>query len=116
MSSPYISVVVAARNDDHGGNMRGRMQAFVDAWCSQAKQYGLASELIIVEWNPPAERPRLSDSLRWPTGCCGIRLIEVSPTLHRRSRNADRIPLHQMIAKNTGIRRACGEFVLATNL
>src|SRR5437763_1344446 len=30
--------------------------------------------------------------------------------------HSDAVPLHQMIAKNAGIRRALGEFVLATNL
>jgi hypothetical protein len=32
---PYISVVVAARNDNHGGNMLRRMQARLNAWFSQ---------------------------------------------------------------------------------
>ena len=27
LNAPYISAVVAARNDNHGGNMLGRMQA-----------------------------------------------------------------------------------------
>ena len=36
--------------------------------------------------------------------------------LHRRLKYADRLPLFQMIAKNVGIRRAKGQFVLATNI
>ncbi|MER3422866.1 MAG: hypothetical protein C4293_06180 [Nitrospiraceae bacterium] len=35
--------------------------------------------------------------------------------MHNRLRNADVIPLFQYIAKNVGIRRARGEFVIATN-
>jgi len=65
-SAPYISVVVAARNDNHGGNMIGRMQAFVDSWIGQARRHDLSSEIIVVEWNPPADRPRLRDALRPP--------------------------------------------------
>lgn len=115
---PYVSLVVAARNDNHGGNMLARMQAFLNAWLSQAKRYGLPSEIIIVEWNPPPNRPKLIDVLTWPadTHPCEIRFIEVPPDVHGRFKNADTIPLHQMIAKNAGIRRARGEFVLATNL
>jgi hypothetical protein len=117
-SAPYISVVVAARNDNHGGNMTGRMQAFIDSWISQAKQYNLSSEIIVVEWNPPADRAKLMGELRWPAdmGPCEVRFIEVSREVHDRLPNADAIPLHQMIAKNAGIRRARGQFVLATNL
>ena len=29
LMEPYLSLVVTARNDDHGGNLLGRMQAFV---------------------------------------------------------------------------------------
>lgn len=115
---PYLSLVVAARNDDHGGNLLGRMQAFVNAWIAQCKRHRLSSELIIVEWNPPEDRPRLVDALRWPAdlGPCRVRFIEVPPEIHRRYRHADSLPLYQMIAKNVGIRRAAGQFVLATNI
>ncbi len=115
---PYLSVVVAARNDDHGGNMLRRMQAFVDAWVSQARRYDLPSELVIVEWNPPPDRERLIDALRWPLDLSPseVRFVEVPAEVHRCFPNADAIPLHQMIAKNVGIRRARGEFVLVTNL
>ncbi len=116
--TPYISVVVGARNDDHGGNMLQRMQAFLDAWISQSQRYGLPSEIIIVEWNPPEGRPRLIDALKWPRGTalCSVRIVEVPREIHQRFRNFQTIPLHQMIAKNAGIRRARGEFVIAMNL
>jgi hypothetical protein len=116
--APYLSIVVTARNDDHGGNLLGRMQVFVDAWINQAKRYNLSSELIIVEWNPPAGRERLAQALRWPsdTSPCQVRIIEVPPEVHARYRQAAALPLYQMIAKNVGIRRARGEFILATNI
>ena len=116
--APYLSVVVTARNDDHGGNLLGRMQVFVDAWISQAKRHNLSSELIVVEWNPPAGRDRLAQALRWPndTGPCDVRIIEVPPEVHARYRRVAALPLYQMIARNVGIRRARGEFILATNI
>jgi hypothetical protein len=98
--------------------MIGRMQAFIDSWISQAKQYNLSSEIVVVEWNPPADRARLMGELRWPPdmGPCEVRFIEVPREVHNRLPNSATIPLHQMIAKNVGIRRARGQFVLATNL
>jgi hypothetical protein len=118
MATPYISVVIAARNDNHGGNMLGRMQACVDSWLYQAKRLNLDSELIVVDWNPPAGRAKLIDDLRWPADCrpVAVRFIEVSPELHKTFANPVAIPLQQMIAKNAGIRRARGEYVVATNL
>jgi hypothetical protein len=115
---PYLSVVVTARSDDHGGNLLGRMQAFVNCWIGHVRRYQIPSELIVVEWNPPPDRPRLCDALHWPDdlGPCEIRFIEVPPELHRRYEHPEALPLYQMIGKNAGIRRARGRFVLATNI
>jgi hypothetical protein len=117
-SDPYLSVVVTSRNDNHGGTMLRRMQTFVNALIGQCKRHGLRAELIIVEWNPPADRPPLVDALHWPadTGPCEVRIITVPPELHRRYRFAEALPLYQMIAKNVGIRRARGKFIVASNI
>jgi hypothetical protein len=116
--APYLSVVATARNDDHGGNLLNRVQIFVDAWINQSNRHGLSSELIIVEWNPPAGREPLAEALRWPTdtGVCRVRIIEVPREVHARYRHAAALPLYQMIAKNAGIRRARGEYIVATNI
>lgn len=113
-----LSVVATARNDDHGGNLLGRMQLFVDSLLAQCREHGLAAELILVEWNPVPDRPRLAQALSWShVDAPGrVRIVEVPPAVHRRFRYADQLPLYQMIAKNAGIRRARGRFVLATNV
>jgi len=115
---PYLSVVVAGRNDDHGANFLRRVQTFVNALIGQAKRHALPMELILVDWNPPDDRPPLAEALRWPadTAPCRIRAITVPPEIHRRYQHAEALPLYQMIAKNAGIRRAEGEFILATNI
>ncbi len=114
----YLTVVVTSRNDDHGGDLLTRMQVFVSALTSQVIRHGIPSELVLVEWNPPADRPRLADALTWPDdqGWCPVRIITVPQTVHRQFSYSDRLPLFQMIAKNVGIRRARGQFVLATNM
>ena len=50
---PYLSLVAASRNDDHGGNMVYRTQIFVDSFLEQCERHQLRAELILVEWNPP---------------------------------------------------------------
>jgi hypothetical protein len=116
--SPELSIVATSRNDDHGGGLLRRMQIFASGLLEQARRHGLRAELILVEWNPPADRPRLAEALSWPRelGPCAVRIIEVPLELHQRFKYADKLPLFQMIAKNAGIRRARGRFVLATNV
>lgn len=115
---PYLSVVAAARNDDHGGNLLRRLQIFVNALVGEANRHSLPTELVLVEWNPPAEKPPLIEAIRWPAdpGFCAIRIVTVPAALHRRCLHSEAQPLYQMIAKNAGIRRATGEFILATNV
>jgi hypothetical protein len=115
---PDLSVVVTARNDDHGGDLLRRMQIFLDAWCEQVHRHNLVAELIIVEWNPPPGRPRLAEALRWPRFArpSSVRIIEVPPEIHSRYQSGKWLGLLQMIAKNVGIRRARGRFVLCTNV
>jgi len=115
---PYLSIVVTTRNDDHGGGLLPRTQTFVNALIGQCKRHGVAAELIMVEWNPPPDRPPLREALHWPavTGPCQIRFVEVPEPLHARFRHAGVLPLLQMIGKNAGIRRARGKFILATNI
>jgi len=118
MSQPYLSVVVTARNDNHGGDMLGRMQMFVESFLDQCDRFKLRAELIVVDWNPPEGKPPLMDAIKWPKnqGYCAVRFITVPPERHLKLENAENLPLFQMIAKNVGIRRACGEFMMATNI
>ena len=118
VAEPYLSVVVAARNDDHGGGFLERMQVFVDAFVNQCARHQVAAELILVEWNPLPGRPGLREVIRWPSGAGStvVRIIRVAPEIHARFAHSDQLPLFQMIAKNAGIRRARAPFVLATNI
>jgi hypothetical protein len=96
--------------------MLSRFGVFADGLIEQANRHGLSGELIIVEWNPPPG-PRLHDvlTLRQKSDSFAVRFIEVPVAAHEAIRNSDTMPLFQMIAKNVGIRRARGQFVVATN-
>ncbi len=114
----YLSIVATTRNDNHGGDLLKRTQCFVNGIYEQATKFDLGIELIIVEWNPPRERAKLGEVLPKPASNqpVTLRIIEVSEELHLSFEKADPLPLHQMIAKNVGIKRAKGQFVLATNI
>jgi len=115
---PYLSVVAASRNDDHGGDPLHRTQIFINCFAQQCDRYKLPAELILVDWNPVANRPGLASVLQLPAGneYCSARVITVPAALHNSIKYGDRLAFFQMIAKNVAIRRAKGEFVLATNI
>src|SRR5260370_1700595 len=80
---PHLSIVAASRNDDHGGNLFERMQLFVDGLADQARRFDMPTELVLVEWNPPADRPSLAEALRWePAEHLQPRVLTVPPALH----------------------------------
>lgn len=98
--------------------MLGRMQHFVDGFIAQCRKHRLVAELILVEWNPPREKPPLEEALRWPEdfGPATVRIVTVPPEVHAKFPHGNALPLFQMIGKNVGIRRARGRYVLATNI
>src|SRR5205085_11863184 len=113
-----LSIVATSRNDDHGGNLLHRMQLFVNGLLEQCRRHQLDAELILVDWNPPPDKPKLKEVLSYQVqnGRCDVRIIEVPSEIHSRFKYSNRLPLFQMIAKNVGIRRARAPFVLATNI
>ena len=115
---PYLSLVAVSRNDDHGGNTLERTQVFVDSFLEQCARHRLDAELILVEWNPPSEKPSLAEALSWAEASewAGGRVVTVPYERHLMLNYARSLPLFQMIGKNVGIRRARGEFVVATNI
>lgn len=117
-NKPYLSLVACSRNDNHGGDMYKRMNIFVRGLIHQTRKYKLPVELIMVEWNPPEDKPLLHEILPKPEAGdpLVIRYIVVSKTLHETFEYHHLMPLFQMIAKNVGIRRATADYVLCTNV
>jgi hypothetical protein len=115
---PYLSIVATTRNDNHGGDLTKRTQAFIDGLAAQATRHRVPIELILVEWNPPPDRRSLAEEMRWPksTPFYRARVITVPPEVHATLDPEFRLPLYQMIGKNVGIRRARAPFILATNI
>jgi hypothetical protein len=115
---PKLSIIVTTRNDNHGGDLIKRTSTFINGLIYQCTKFSLEAELIIVEWNPPSNKQLLKDILPLPQKDCpiSIRYIIVPNALHSAYKFHDNIPLYQMIAKNVGLRRAKGEWLLCTNI
>lgn len=111
---PYLSFIIAARNDDHGGNMLARMQLSISGILEQMEKYKIESEYILVDWNPPSAEPLLKDAIKWPpkSEYCTIRTIVVPHSIHQRYQYSDKVPIHKVISVNCGIRHARGQFIL----
>jgi hypothetical protein len=118
-SPPFlISIVLTGRNDGYGGDFLGRLFRTLRFNHQQLAQRGIAHEIVFVEWAPPRDRPRLFDLV-----------FAAVPELDRRvcawyevdARYQDELSLNpslaylEFIAKNVGVRRARGRFVLTTN-
>eukprot|EP00929_Paragymnodinium_shiwhaense_P042090 TRINITY_DN21844_c0_g1_i4.p1 TRINITY_DN21844_c0_g1~~TRINITY_DN21844_c0_g1_i4.p1 ORF type:complete len:1301 (+),score=168.75 TRINITY_DN21844_c0_g1_i4:101-4003(+) len=128
VQQPYLSFVIPARNDDFGGDQAGRLRVHLQVLLSQMQQYNLPVEVLLVEWNPPADKPPLETLLPtriragWPQASprgdspwtCNVRVVTVPREVHAALNYW--LPFAEYCAKNVGIRRARGRFVLVWNL
>lgn len=117
-SNPYLSVVVATRDDNHGGDPQARLKAALGVYKKQAEALKFPIEYIIVDWNSPKGSTGIYPQVKswdFKSEYLQIRVIEVSEAIHRKLDEA-KIPFYQMIAKNVGIRRSKGKFILASNI
>lgn len=116
---PYLAMVVASRNDDHGGNPLQRTEMAVRRFIWQCENHKLHGEYIVVDWNPPPDRPPLGEVFRgWNLASefCRVRVLRVPHEIHQAIPYSAKLPLFQMWAKNVGLRRAEAKFLVATNI
>jgi hypothetical protein len=112
--TPLLSVVLVGRNDDFGGDFNGRMFAAVDFNHQNLEAAGIPHEYILVEWNPLPGRPYLAELVGRQFPWWQRRYV-VDPEWHSRLSVNPKLVFMEFFAKNVGIRRAGGRFILTTN-
>jgi hypothetical protein len=120
LPSPYLSIVLVARNDNYSGDFNDRLQNSIHWLTRLVEQNQLPAELVIVDYNPVAENEPLIKMLDWPKNRnhLDIRLLHVPAETHNQLINPEvrkTVPLFEFNAKNMAIRRAKGEYILSTN-
>jgi hypothetical protein len=108
-----VTIVVAGRNDDYGGNFRERLFRTAAHNEIVLAASGLEWEYLFVEWNPVAGKPTLSREFveRVPKS----RALVVTAAVHDAYSLHPGMPFHEMPAKNAGIRRAAMPWIVVTN-
>lgn len=112
-----ISVVVVGRNDNHGYNLSKRVSSSLN---SMAYFLTEEDEIIFVDWNTPVGYPAMpisiQDDLLEKTKKI-MRIIRVSPNIHKKVTEQSTRALVEPLARNVGIRRAKKDsnWILSTN-
>lgn len=115
----FLSVVMAGRNDSYGGDFRGRARHCLNRLVALLGSVDASTEIIFVNYNPLPE-PDIFDflDLPKPQGQTSVRVLTVPGQVHRNmvQQGVCRdVPVLEYVAKNAGIRRARGRFILSMN-
>ena len=82
---PYLSIIIPCRNDNYAGGMLPKLLNSLTVLINQLNRAKITTEIIIVEWNPPLNKARLSKELSVlkNLGICMLRIIEVDNSYHK---------------------------------
>jgi hypothetical protein len=90
-ATPYVSFVTYGRNDAYTPSYVRRVMRATACLARQLESAAIDGEIIIADWNPPADRPHLIDILNVPSN-----LRHVS--IHRRLLTVELITLAEQAA------------------
>lgn len=113
---PLISLVVTGRNDSYG--VRGRLLDTLRFNHRELSGRGIPYEYVLTEWAPDPQHPLLADLIAetLPDTDGLVTSYVVDPEYHAALTMNPRIPYMDYLAKNVGIRRARGRFILGSNV
>jgi hypothetical protein len=115
---PLVSLVLTGRNDGYGGDFTARFFRTLRFNHEQLSARQIPHEIVFVEWAPVPGAPLLFDQVfeaipEIPPEVCSWYVVD------RRYQEAlslnPRIEYFEFLAKNVGVRRARGRFVLTSN-
>jgi len=110
---PYVSFVSYFRNDGYTRDFDLRVKRATSFLVRQLQRAEIDSEIILVEWNPPTDRPLIIESLDpLPQGdCVQVRGVIVGREHHEKFIGSQESGMNPAAAANVGLRRAEGRFV-----
>lgn len=119
-NAPYLSLVMVGRNDNYGGDFKTRLQYCIAQAYKELNEAKLTAEIIFVNYNPTTENKPIEEFINWPqsTAYVTTRIITVPHTIHQQmvaDGTRKNVPVLEYVAKNVGIRRANGTYILAMN-
>jgi hypothetical protein len=111
---PYLSIVLTGRNEV--GNSHEQLFAAASFNHRLLTACGVDYELVFVEWRVPG-RELLGDLLRTevPEVAARLTTYEVDERYHAALSQNPQLQFLEFVAKNVGIRRAAGSYILVTN-
>jgi hypothetical protein len=117
-SAPLVSIVLTGRNDGYGGDFTTRFFRTLRFNHEQLNARGIAHELVFVEWAPPAGAPLLFEQIfdavpELDRTVCSWYVVD--RTYQEALSLNPRLEYLEFLAKNVGVRRARGQFVLTSN-
>ncbi len=114
-----LSVVMVGRNDNYGGDFAERLLRCLRNTVDGLDRARIRAEVIFVNYNPLPE-PKIEDFITWPSSTDHVSMcvLTIPPSVHGemvKSGVRKNLPVLEYVAKNAGIRRAEGEYVLCMN-
>ena len=112
-AQPYVTFVSYFRNDDYTSDFVLRVKRATSCLVRQLQGAAIESELILVEWNPPPDRPLIIESLGLlpQGGNVQVRGILVGKEHHHGFLGSHEWGMNPAAAANVGLRRAQGRFI-----
>jgi FkbM family methyltransferase len=116
--TPYLSIVLTGRNDGAAGDFHERFCRSLEFNHAQLDMRGIPHEFVVVEWRPATGPATLAEYL---AERCAVRAPEVvrsfvvDAAYHDALSLNPRLEHQEFIARNVGIRRSRGAFVLTTS-
>jgi hypothetical protein len=117
-STPYLSIILTGRNDNFGGDFDVRLRRALEFNHAHLSARGIPHEFVLVEWRPVRGKPWLGEVLadQYPELVPHTLVSYVADLAYHDAFSLNpRLQFQEFIAKNIGIRRCRGEFVLTTN-
>lgn len=113
-SVAYISIAFTNRNDNYGGDLKARIDKFIDYYAYLVAIDPTLFEFIVCDWNPPADKPLLADAFDW--GRLGaVTHVLVPPELHQKLAGESNSPMLDYFGRNVALRHGTAPFALVIN-